>query len=276
MNTETSTTTMQRERGYSLAEMLVATAVVGILATGVAGLLLGQGRLFEAHEEAVLARQTVRAAVEVLASELRRAGPGDLVRAGADGLEVRFDILRAVVCGSDGRDVATILVYDGVAAPNVPSGFRGVAVSDGKGFVYRDGWRGRVADEGEAPRSICVASGAPGDRRPDAYRTLAGWSSLPEGPPPRGALLRVYGLLSYRIEPARRTPGLALWRNRQELAAPFGASSSFAYRTPSGLVSSVAAERVGRVREVHLRLTPLAPERGESLRYVVPLGGEAR
>lgn len=262
--------------GYSLAEMLVATAVVGILATGVAGLLLGQGRLFEAHEEAVTARQDVRAAVDVMASELRFAGAGDVVRAEPDRLEVRFVLIRAVVCASEGRDAATIFVYDSVAAPNLPRGFRGVAVSDGEGFAYRDGWRGRVIGEGGEARAVCVGAGAPADRRPSAYRTLAGWSSLPGGSPRRGDLLRVYGLLTYRLDPARRSEGLALWRNRQELAAPFGGGSSFAYRTPSGVVPSVPAEKATAVREVHLRLSrPEAGER-ETHRYVVPLRGGPR
>lgn len=261
----------ERQGGYSLAEVLVAAAVVGVLAAGVAGLLLGQGRFFEAHERDVLARQGAASAVEMLASELRSAGAGEIVRAEPDRLEVRFVLLRAVVCGSDGRDVATILVYDRVAAPNVPSGFRGVAVSDGEGFVYHDGWRGRVVAEGGQPRAVCLRAGAPGDREPEAYRTLAGWSSLPGDPPGRGTLLRVYGLLTYRFGPARRGRGVALWRNRQEVAASFGSASSFRYRTPAGVVPGVAPGGLVGIREVRLRLTPSPPGGGRTLRYVVPL-----
>lgn len=268
------------ERGVTLVELTMGLALAGLVAAAVIGVLLDQHDFYALSGDRAHARQGVRAAADLISSELRLASPDDLLAAGPDSLSLRLDVLRGVVCGpaAGSPDRVAVYVFDTVTNPNVPAGFRGWAYADPGGpWVHRDGAPLEVS-VGEG-RSECLGGGAP-DREPDwRYRAVGGWG--PGGSfgsvPARGAILTRYGRLTYSLGASSSYPGgSAIHRNRQELVAPFADGARFRYVLSDGTVTSrVAPAELGRVRAVRLSATALGPRPGRrvesDLRLHVPL-----
>lgn len=64
----------QSADGFTLVELLVATAVVGLVMAGILGMLVGGLDAYRFGADRVEAQQTARAALERMAKELREAG----------------------------------------------------------------------------------------------------------------------------------------------------------------------------------------------------------
>ncbi len=69
------------ERGFSLAELLVVTAVVGVVMAGVTGIFLGSQQSFLRGTNQIEAQQSARVAIARMIQEIRGAGY-DPMRAG--------------------------------------------------------------------------------------------------------------------------------------------------------------------------------------------------
>src|SRR5260370_30895037 len=65
---------IRNERGYSLAEMLVVCAIVGLVMASLLGLVLSGQQAFWYGTTQVDAQQTARVAVERMVKEIREAG----------------------------------------------------------------------------------------------------------------------------------------------------------------------------------------------------------
>ena len=65
---------MRSERGYTLAEMLVVCAIVGLVMASLLGLVLSGQQAFWYGTTQVDAQQTVRVAIERMVKEIREAG----------------------------------------------------------------------------------------------------------------------------------------------------------------------------------------------------------
>lgn len=70
-------------RGFTLVELIVALAVVGLLGAGLARLLVLQTRVYDRHGDAVRGAQEARLALDQLIREARVAGFDPRRRAGA-------------------------------------------------------------------------------------------------------------------------------------------------------------------------------------------------
>jgi len=222
--------------GFTLVEMLIALVVAGILAGGVVSLLMRQNSFYGKNDDTIYAEQTVRGTAELMASELRMAAPEDVEMATPDSVQIRFDVLKAVVCGSSGSTVYTY-VYDEPTAVNLPSG-RGTAVSDPNlaSFTYKDDFDGSGSASATALTACTTANGGV-VQSADASRFRAiDWSSSGLATPAAGSVLRVYGTLTYSFASSSFTGGTALWRNDQELVAPFDTGAAFRYVKADGTV----------------------------------------
>ncbi len=83
---------------------------------------------------------------------------------------------------------------------------------------------------------------------------MSGWGQR-YGLPRRGAIVRTYGRLSFRLSPSSFEPGLAARRNGQEVAAPFDSASGFSYRMADGAeLTSVVPGRLAEIVAVRIRL----------------------
>lgn len=243
-----------RPGGFTLAEMLVAIVVTGILAAGVVGLLLEQNRFYGQHDDLVFAQQTLRGAADLLTRELRMAGQGDVLYAGGDSVLILSDRVRGAVCRVDGSTVT----YYRHAAPdaNVTGTSATAYLNPGdQEFSYDRDWDGTGQKASSGQIDDCADNGSPeladaGVTADDFWTTDWSTSGLPV--PEVGAAVRVSGRLAYHFAESSFADGLALWRNNQELVAPFADGANFEYVTEAGVSSSLGArpysDRIVRIR----------------------------
>lgn len=247
-------------RGFTLVEALIALAVSGLIVAALVALLTGQSRFYDRTDDQINAEQIAQATFDLLSAEVRMAGPADLLTAGPDTLEFRFDLLQAVVCDSTGGDAAALFVFDRTTNAGLTGSFVGVAVSGPyeEAFVYADGWDPTPIASGSGPKGICVAAGAPASASASDYLELDGWSAnMAGGVPERGAFLRSYRSVIYRFAPSPFfAPSWSLWRGTQELVGPFEPGAAFGYLMDDGSSqSSVAIGDFGRVVAIQLTAT---------------------
>lgn len=252
--------------GFTIVEMLVAIVLTAILGAGVVSLLLGQNRFYETNEQTLFADESRRGAGEIVASELRMLSTADLYKTDSDEIRARFDLRRMVVCEVDAlTGTVYLFVYDDPGI-SLPSGETGTAFSSpyAADFVYADGWTPTLNATGA--QTTCVANGAPAGLDPARYR-VEGWGSHPSGLPRKGSVVRVYGDLSYTFQPATTGDGRALWRNGQELVAPFEAGAGFAYVMDNGS-KEISVPNSNHANISYVRLEATAVGRGTN-RYDV-------
>lgn len=243
-----------RSAGFTLVEILITVVVAGVLGAAMMGLVLGQQKFYGQSDDTIIAQQNIRAAMDLMATELRMASPSDVVVARPDSVVVRFDILRAVVCAVTGANSADVFVYDSVASANLPSGLRGTAYSGAydSAFVYGNNFTPTWSASGSA-KTRCTNNGAPSTYPNSAYRSTAGWTGPFGVVPDRGSLLRWYGALAYSFGPSNSNTGDALWRNSDELVTPFEAGAVFRYVMADGSVlNNVSGPNVANIRQIRV------------------------
>lgn len=223
-------------RGYTVVELLVALLAAGIVGGSVVSLLVSQQRFHRRHADLLRAQEIVASVAGFAGGEFRLSAPADLIAATPESVAVRFDAYRAVVCRADpGSGRAWLFVFDTATNANL-RGTLGYAVQvpGESSYRYADGWR-PVVELDAGARDECTGRGAPDRPEGWRYRILSGWESAgPVGIPPRGAVVRKYGRLTYRFSPSRFEDGPALRRNGQELLAPFAGDASFLYILADG------------------------------------------
>jgi prepilin-type N-terminal cleavage/methylation domain-containing protein len=223
-----------RSNGFTLVEILITVVVAGVLGAALMGLVLGQQRFYGHSDDTIIAQQNIRAAMDLMATELRMASPTDVMVARSDSVVVRSDILRAVVCGVTGGDEATVFVYDSVTSANLPPAFRGTAYSGAydSTFVYGDGFTPSNSIGGPAI-GTCTGNGSPTGQPNWTYRRTSGWTGQFGAVPDRGSLLRWYGALNGTVLNSVTGPNMANIRQvRVVVAATGGGVNRFGVRRP--------------------------------------------
>lgn len=249
------------ESGFTLVEALIALVISGVLASALVSLLIGQSRFYERTDDQMYAEQSLRASMDLVATELRMGSPADLVSAEADSVRIRFDLMRAIVCDTTAADAVTAFVFDRVSDANLAGGPVGTAVSGPyeEPFTYADAWLPTEASTGSGPKASCVATGAPSGLSDPSYAVLTGWSSGIGSRPEPGSVVRMYGYLTYRFAPSTFfSTRTALWRGSQELIGPFDDGATFSYLMADGTVqASVTATDFADVRAIRIVATAL-------------------
>jgi len=248
------------ERGFTLVEALIALTISGIVATALVSLLLAQSRFYQRTDDQMSAEQAAQATFDLVSSEIRMAGADDLMEAEADSVTFRFDLLQGIVCEPTGSDEVAMHVFERTANAGLTSSFVGVAVSDPyeTTFEYEDSWNPTPSASGSGPRADCVAAGGDGSGPDGDYLRISGWTSrFSAGVPQRGALVRVYGQVTYKLASSSFFDGQwALWRGTQELVGPFEAGATFSYvMSDASVQSSVASSDLEEVVAVRLTAT---------------------
>jgi len=253
--------------GFTLVEMLIALILAGLVAGGVMTLLLRQNAFYGKNDDTIYAEQTMRGAAELVASELRVVSPGvdatntDFLAANSDSLQVRYDVVRAVVCGNNGGSTVYLYVYDQPTAPNLPSG-RGMAQSgpNQSSFQYDpnfDPTISKAVNSSSLSYTTCLAANGAVPQSADLTRYLSvDWSGSALPVPAKGAVVRMYGRLTYSFGSSSFTGGTALWRNGQELVAPFANGAGFKYVMTDGSVqASVSSASFPNIRRIRISAT---------------------
>ncbi|MCE2422307.1 MAG: hypothetical protein J4G03_03215 [Gemmatimonadetes bacterium] len=237
--------------GFVLAEAMMVIAGASLLCVSLAGLVVYQARFHTRMSELSDLAAAARAVTGGMASELAEISPGDLRATLADTLSVRYDIERAVVCGTLSDGDLALLVYSAVS-PNLPSRGRGAAYLPpyGTEYTYSEGTDPTLRAT-SAAKAECLAAGAVGSG--SGYRQTPDLNGVFARPPAPGGLIRVYGTLTYTLA-AGDGGARELRRNGQQYGVTFGPGAVFEYLVADSIwQTSVPDSSSSRVSAVRLR-----------------------
>ena len=147
-------------RGFTLAEALVAMALSSIVVVMVTGVFLVQNQFYADAVARTSMHENVRGATSYVASELRAVPSGGMVVAEADRVVFRMPLVVGGVCAVSG--VQTYLLFplegEGVDGTEVD----GYAVRDAAGeWTYTAAtWASIYTSSGSVPAGVCEAAGA--------------------------------------------------------------------------------------------------------------------
>jgi prepilin-type N-terminal cleavage/methylation domain-containing protein len=230
-------TTSSRRRGFTLAEILVAVVLLGIVGAGMTRLLSSQMRFFQRATGARDARAVSRNALNLMRTEMRMIEPAGITAASGASITVRVPYAMGVYCAAN---TVTFVPVDSVT--NATAVFAGYAYRDtalNAPYTY-------VAS-GTAP-----AAGTVTDCTTTAAITpLTGGATLSLSPAfgvlSAGAPVLLYQTVTYSLGASTLVTGrTALWRSvaggaTEEIAVPFDASSAFRFYVSGGTTSQTAA-----------------------------------
>lgn len=258
---------MTKRRGFSLAELVVALLLGGIIGVALTRLVISQARFVAGQDGILQARSGVRAALNVMANELRALTPGALVAATNDSITVRVPYAFGVACQQGGGATNVSLL------PGDSSIYHAATAS---GYAFRD-----TTGVWQFVEPATTGSGSCSPVGP-AIATLSatGWAAQVASVRPNntttveGNPVYLYQTIRYALAPSTILPGRkALWRTvlstraRDELVAPFDTGSTFQFLIGSRLTARVSAPTTqaarDSVRGVQVRLvgqSELTPE----------------
>jgi prepilin-type N-terminal cleavage/methylation domain-containing protein len=219
-------------RGLTLTELLVTMVVFGILGTALARLMIGNSRYVSRQDTLLEARQTARAAMNVMLPELRMVSDGGLVAAAAESVKVQVPYAFGVLCRNQ---------YAILAPPD--SVVYGSAVHGGIAYQQPAG-----AYTFDPTVTVTGTTTVTSDCDADSIRAVPGGRRITLSvanlaPPAR--LFYLYQTVTYRFGASAALPGRrALWRRvggtDEELLAPFDTAARFAFLVGSRLTVQTA------------------------------------
>lgn len=266
-----------RRRGASIIEILVVLGLAGLVAAALVRMLLSQTRLFERQSADQDARATARAALGLLASDLRMVdGVGGIVAASAQSFTARVPYAMGILCRAD---PAVVSFLPGIAAldPN-PTGLGnkegpyGYAWRDSVSGAYQYVEAGAVSARRATPieAAACTgagiitltAAGGTADVRVLDPAVVAAGAAIPRV----GSPLFLYQRINYRFEPAADPAGTTVLRRAVQrrtaaeesdlVAGPFDPATAFGYHVGAAntLTAAPAAADLPQLRGVAFTL----------------------
>jgi len=218
-------------RGFSLAELMVAMVIAGIIGVALTRLVINQARFTSAQDGAMRARSGARSALNALMYDLRQVGGRSVVAASQDSITLRVPYAFGVACVQvSGTTVVALLPPDSAL----------YADGQASGYVWRDSsgtWR-RVEPATAAPTSTASCTGAtPPIVVPSGPAAAVAAALTPNDVATfPGALVRVYQNIRYAFAPSVQLSGRrALWRRvlssgaSDEIVVPFDTSAHFEF-----------------------------------------------
>ncbi|MEK7668506.1 MAG: prepilin-type N-terminal cleavage/methylation domain-containing protein, partial [Gemmatimonadota bacterium] len=216
-----------RRRGFSIAELLVAMVIAGIIGVALGRLILSQSRFVALQDGMMRARSGARAALNAITGELRAVTDSGLVQAGPDSITVRVPYAFGVACQQvSGKTVVSLIPTDSAL----------YGASTASGYAWRDSLGSfRFVEPATVSTGTCST--------PAPYVTTlsaTGWTARNVAVAPNvlatpvGAIVYLYQKVRYAFAASVEIPGRrALWRtvlstgSRDELVAPFDTSARF-------------------------------------------------
>ncbi|MEN9791756.1 MAG: hypothetical protein RLZZ63_1414 [Gemmatimonadota bacterium] len=218
---------MTARRAFTLAELLVAIVVLGIVGLGVSRLMMSQMRFFASTAGQRDARSVSRNALNIVRDEMRMIEPRGIVLATSTAFQVRVPYAMGVYCAANTAIVAPV---DSLA----------YASAVFQGYAYRDtavnaSYQYVASTSAPAAGSTSTCTGAPVSiSQPHAgWRILAldgGALTLPAGAP-----VLLYQTITYELAASSIVSGrTALWRRvaggtDEEIAVPFENTAIFRF-----------------------------------------------
>jgi prepilin-type N-terminal cleavage/methylation domain-containing protein len=213
-----------QHRGFTLIELLIAIIMLAVLATALTRILLSDSRFVSQQEALLTARQTARAAMNVMNVELRMVSDSGLLAASADSVYFRSPYAFGMACrASAGERIISLMPTDSAMyASATPSG---IARRTAAGFSFHPG----LAVTTSTNTAACTADSI--RVVPDGF--LVGVT--PDTAAQSGEIVYLYQDVTFRYMASSDMPGrIGLWRRvglgaYEELAAPFDSTARFRF-----------------------------------------------
>jgi prepilin-type N-terminal cleavage/methylation domain-containing protein len=235
-------------RGVTLVELMITLLVFGILGTALARLMISNSRYVSRQDTLLEARQTARAAMNVMLPELRMVADGGLVAAAPDSVTARVPYAFGVFCQNE---------YAVLAPPD--STVYATAVPAGIAYQLSNGLYGF-----DATVSVVGTTTNTADCDADSIRAISGGQRITLSVPnlaPAGRIFFLYQTVTYKFGASVAFPGRrALWRRAagaaaEELLSPFDTAARFRFLVGSRLTPQTAVPSpLSNVRGLELRL----------------------
>lgn len=269
---------MRHRRGFTLAEILVALVIVGIIGASATRLLLNENRFFDLQTNLKTARRVARSSTTILLSDLRMVqDSGGVESASADGktIRIRVPYLFGLVCGTSGA-VTTVSMLPGDSATTAMSVYAGFAWRDTNSastrgrYTYVTPAASPSTPQAAASPSTCTGNGA-GQAQIRTVSTngrtgsLYDLTSAAASGAPTGAAVFFWQDITYSFAASGIYSGkIGLFRNVQggsneEIMAPFDTSARFRFYQTGDDTSEVSPPAVGNIRGVDVVLNALSP-----------------
>lgn len=258
---------MSTRRGFSLAELMVAMVVAGIIGIALTRLVVSQSRFVALQDGLMRARAGARAGFNVALAELRTVTHGGLIRAKPDTVEARVPLAFGVSCGqpSGGQQAILLMPHDSAA----------LASATVDGYAWRDAsgeWQftspATITSMG-ASSAYCTSTSYanPAIARPSGWQIITiSPNNIALAP---GNTVYLYQTVRYRLGPSAQLSGRrALWRladgTEEELAVPFDTTSRFSFLVGNRLTPQASAPAsLDSVRGLRLTLVGQSEEKPE-------------
>jgi len=258
-------------RGFSLAELMVALVIAGIIGIALTRLVVNQARFMGDQQGRMMARASARAGFNAVVNELRNVTLGGVLQAHADSVTVRVPFAAGITCTQPSGGTQAILLEPYDSATFAAATIRGYAWRDGAGTWHFEepATFGSGAATGDctsltptipfgiSPATTITASAAP---PLGAFRVVRVSPNDPTAT--AGEPVYLYQRIRYALAPSAELPGrTALWRSnldagtRDELVAPFDTGSSFSFLVNNAMTAQTAVPAVlDSIRGFRLRL----------------------
>lgn len=266
---------MSRRRGFSLAELLVALLIAGIIGIALSRLLINQSRFVSKQDSMMRARAGARAGLNVILQELRMVSWGGLLQASPSSITVRVPYAFGVACSQPSGGWQAILLMPFDSANYASASLRGYAWRDRVGTLHFV----EPATLGTGASSDCSGLTPPIPASGSALPTGTLFIRLSPNDTSRpavdlaGAPVYLFQRVRYALAPSVEIPGrTALWRTQlaggtrdslvEELVAPFEtATTSFGFLVGNGLrYQATVPTALDSVRGIRLRLVGQSQE----------------
>ena len=270
---EIADTELREAKGFTVIELLAAFALFSVIMASAVGLLMSQRALYDVQGDRMALQRNVRAAVDLVASELRSIPAGGVIKGSSDSVVVRYPIRWGLVCGYANKtkvkeDEPEIPAPDAeLYMPTMDDLLFSEEVQTGLGFRGADSVWTFIEDDG-APQpwedslyveSTVYCTAGPGAKvRKDMfdkegnliesgdttvanYRRFFGYYSYVGSEAYQGAQVIAYSKVTYRFGSSAFEPGTrALFRvtpsGAQELSGLFDSDAGFEYVLKNGNV----------------------------------------
>jgi prepilin-type N-terminal cleavage/methylation domain-containing protein len=231
---------IRNRRGFTLAELLIATVVMGILGVALTRILINDSRFVSKVEAMMNARQASRAAMNTMAVEFQMVSQGGLIAASRTRVRARVPYAFGILCGLRRSNRYAVLVptdsimYAGATADGIA--WR----NDTGGYTYMSAGGVRLA--GGRERRRCTDEGIRVDLPNSQFIRM----SITNDTLNAGDVFYLYQDIRYRFSTSVEVPGrLGLWRRQsggiwEEQIAPFDPASAFRFYVVGGDTSEIA------------------------------------
>jgi type II secretory pathway pseudopilin PulG len=248
----------RRNAGFVLAELLVAMVIAAIIGVALTQLVISQSRFVALQGGIMQSRGGARAALNVMARDLRMVTDSGLVAASPDSITVRVPYAFGVACTQvSGTTIVSLLPAD--SASYYSASLSGYAWRDSTGaFKYEQPAIASASATSYCSNTLYTNPAITTLSAPGWAATAVALAPNDVNTPP-GAIVYLYQLVRYAFAPSGQLPGrIGLWRTlvstgqREELVAPFDSTARFqfldstfaAHATPPSDLNSVKGLRL--------------------------------